>query len=163
MPSALGLLAHHVELGDVWLAFTELLAGDKATLDARHRELAILRVAWRTGSSYEWTQHARIGLHAGLSPAELHAIPEGPTAALWSPLERRVLEAVDQVVDQWGVDAGTWAALAEQLDAAQLLELSFVIGGYLCFATVTNSARLAADPPTEPVDAPQLATPMDQQ
>jgi alkylhydroperoxidase family enzyme len=163
MPRALGLLANHVEVGEAWLAFSELLAGDKATLDARHRELAILRVAWRTGSSYEWTQHARIGLHAGLSPAQLHAIPEGPAAALWSPLERSMLEAVDQVVDQWRVDAGTWAALAEQLDPAQLLELCFVIGGYLCFAAVTNSARLAPDPPTEPIDAPHLATPMDRQ
>lgn len=156
MPQALGLFAHHVELGAAWLAFTELLAGETATLDTRLRELAILRVAWRTASNYEWLQHARIGRHAGVTVKELYAIPDGPGATLWTPLERHVLEAVDQVVDNQRIDPRTFAALAEDLDASQLLELSFVIGGYLCFATVTNSVGLEADPPTEPVDAPQL-------
>jgi acyl-CoA synthetase (AMP-forming)/AMP-acid ligase II len=156
MPQALGLLAHHVELGAAWLAFAELLAGDGATLDARLRELAILRVAWRTASNYEWLQHARIGRNAGVTTEQLYAIPEGPGAALWTPLERHVLEAVDQVVGNQRIDARTYGALAEDLDAPQLLELSFVIGSYLCFATVTNSVGLEADPPTEPVDAPQL-------
>ena len=156
MPQALGLFAHHVELGAAWLGFGNLLAGDTARLDPRLRELAILRVAWRTRSEYEWWQHARIGLHAGLTSEQLHAVPDGPAAGLWAPLERHVLEAVDQVVDDWRVGAGTWAALAQHLDAAQLLELAFVIGAYLCFATVTNSVELPADPPTEPVDAPPL-------
>jgi 4-carboxymuconolactone decarboxylase len=163
MPQALGLFAHHVELGAAWLAFSELLAGDRATVDARLRELAILRVAWRTGSNYEWMQHVRIGRHAGLTTEQLHALPDGPVASLWTPLERSVLEAVDQVVEAFRIDTKTWAALAEHLDEAQLLELSFVIGSYLCFATITNSVGLAADPPTEPVDAPQLVAPMDRQ
>jgi 4-carboxymuconolactone decarboxylase len=163
MPQALGLFAHHVELGAAWMAFAELLSGHEATLDARHRELAILRVAWTAGSDYEWMQHARIGRHAGLTTEQLHAVPAGPGSPLWTPLERSVLEAVDQVVENRCIDSGTWAALAEHLDAAQLLELSFVIGGYLCFATVANSARLAADPPTEPVDAPRLPAWRDQQ
>jgi len=156
MPGALGLLAHHVDLGAAWLTFTELLAGQQATLDVRLRELAILRVAWRTSSNYEWLQHARISRHVGVTSEELYAIPEGPRAALWNPVDRRVLEAVDQVVDDQRIDTRTFAALAEDLDAPQLLELLFVIGGYLCFATVTNSVGLEADPPTEPVDAPQL-------
>jgi len=156
MPQALGLFAHHVELGAAWLAFTDFLASDAASLDARHRELAILRVAWRTGSDYEWTQHVRIGRQAGLRTEQLHAVPDGPGAARWTPLERSLLEAVDQVVDHWRIDIPTWDALAEPLNGAQLLELSFVIGGYLCFAAVANSVGLAADPPTEPVDAPQL-------
>jgi 4-carboxymuconolactone decarboxylase len=160
MPQALGLLAHHVELGAAWLAFTDLLAGSAATLDAGLRELAILRVAWRTGSDYEWTQHVRIGRHAGLTTEQLHAVPDGPASSGWTPRERLVLEAVDQVVDRSGVDPTTWAALAGHLDAAPLLELSFVIGAYLCFATVTNSVGLAADPPTEPVDAPHLPAPV---
>jgi 4-carboxymuconolactone decarboxylase len=156
MPQALGLFAHHVDLGAAWMTFTEFLAGERSTLDPALRELAILRVAWRTGSVYEWKQHTRIGLGTGLTNAQLHALPDGPVAALWTPLERNVLEAVDQIIDASRVEDATWQALASSLEAPQLLELTFVIGGYLCFAVVANSVRLEPDPPTELVDAPEL-------
>jgi 4-carboxymuconolactone decarboxylase len=156
MPQALGLFAHHVGLGAAWMTFTELLAGERSTLDPALRELAILRVAWKTGSAYEWKQHTRIGLGTGLSTAQLHALPDGPSAAVWTPLERSVLEAVDQIIDVARVEDATWQALTAYLEPPQLLELTFVIGGYLCFAVVANSVRLEPDPPTEPVDAPEL-------
>ncbi len=156
MPQALGLFAHHVDLGAAWMTFTELLAGARSTLDPALRELAILRVAWRTGSVYEWKQHTRIALGTGLTNAQLHALPDGPVAALWTPLERSVLEAVDQIIDTSRVEDATWRALASSLGPPQLLELTFVIGGYLCFAVVANSVGLEPDPPTEPVDAPEL-------
>jgi alkylhydroperoxidase family enzyme len=156
MPRALGLFAHHVELGAAWMSFTERLAAADARLDPRYRELAILRVAWRTESEYEWKQHVRIGLGAGLTTEHLYAVPEGPQADVWTPLERAIIRAVDQTVGSYQIDAATWDELAGQMDEAELLELLFVIGGYLCFAGVANSARLAADPPTETVDAPQL-------
>ena len=156
MPQALGLFAHHVGLGAAWMTFTEFLAGERSTLDPALRELAVLRVAWRTGSAYEWKQHTRIGLGTGLTTAHLHALPDGPEAAVWTPVERSVLEAVDQILDLSRVEDATWQALAAYLEPPQLLELTFVIGGYLCFAVVANSVRLEPDPPTEPVDAPDL-------
>lgn len=156
MPGALGLLAHHPALGAGWLAFTDLLSGTEATLDPRLRELAILRVAWRARSAYEWLQHARIARHAGVTAAEVHAVPDGPDAAAWGPLERAVLQAADDVADRHGVDPATSVVLAAHLDEAQRLELTFVIGAYLCFAVVATSAGLPADLPTEPVDAPAL-------
>ncbi len=156
MPQALGLFAHHVGLGAAWMTFTEFLAGERSTLDPALRELAILRVAWRTGSAYEWKQHTRIGLGTGLSTAQLHALPDGPAAAVWAPVERGVLEAVDQIIDVSRVEDATWQSLTAYLEPPQLLELTFVVGGYLCFAVVANSVHLEPDPPTEPVDAPEL-------
>jgi alkylhydroperoxidase family enzyme len=161
MPQALGLFAHHVELAEAWMSFTDVLAAAGARLDPRYRELAILRVAWRTRSEYEWRQHTRIALGTGLTTEHLYAIPEGPGSALWTPLERAIVDAVDQIVDSSCVDGPTWEALAGPLDEAQLLELLFVIGGYVCFASVANSARLTPDPPTEPVDAPPLPARVD--
>ena len=156
MPQALGLFAHHVGLGAAWMTFTEFLVGERSTLDPALRELAVLRVAWRTGSAYEWKQHTRIGLGTGLTTEQLHALPDGPAAAVWTPVERSVLQAVDQIIDLSRVEDATWRALAAYLEPPQLLELTFVIGGYLCFAVVANSVRLEPDPPTEPVDAPEL-------
>jgi alkylhydroperoxidase family enzyme len=156
MPQALRLFAHHVELGAAWMTFNEMLIGPHATLDTRTRELAILRVAWSTGSRYEWKQHVRMGKHAGLSTEQLYAVAEGPGAPSWTPFERAILAAADEIVEERSVRAETWKELSGQLDPAQILELTFVIGAYLCFAVVTNAARLQPDPPTEEVDAPEL-------
>ncbi|MGF7236731.1 MAG: carboxymuconolactone decarboxylase family protein [Frankia sp.] len=156
MPKVLGLFAHNVRLSESFLAFTNLLASDNATLDPRYRELVILRVAWRTRSAYEWSQHIRIGVHAGLTTEHLYAIPQGPEAEVWTPVERALLATTDQVIDQPRVNDETWQILATHFDPAQILELSFLIGGYLCLASVLNNVGLQPDPPTEPIDAPAL-------
>jgi alkylhydroperoxidase family enzyme len=155
MPGALGLLAHQLPLGQGWLAFNEVLARQTA-LDVRLRELVVLRVAWRTRSTYEWAQHVRIGHQAGLSTEQLHAIPVGPAHDVWAPVERAVLAATDEMIDDHAVGDRTWGDLTRFFSDAELLELLFVAGAYLCFAVVTNSARLQPDPPTEPIDAPTL-------
>ena len=127
-----------------------MLAGGDATLRAEHRELLILRVAWRTRSGYEWNQHSRMGADAGLTKPQLDAIPRGPAAAVWTPLERSLLTAVDEMVDAHRVSDETWGGLVSAFAPAQILELLFVIGGYLCLAGVLNSLGLQAEmPPLE--------------
>jgi 4-carboxymuconolactone decarboxylase len=155
MPKVLGLLARHVPLGEGWLAFNDVLA-KKTTVDVRLRELIILRVAWLTRSAYEWSQHTRIGHQAGLTVEQLHAIPQGPAADLWSPVERAVLSATDELIDRQVVEEDTWARLSQHFDGSQLLEVLFIAGTYICFAMVCNSAGLSPDPATERIDAPQL-------
>jgi alkylhydroperoxidase family enzyme len=155
MPQVLGLLAHHLPLGEAWLAFNQVLV-QEAVLDTPLRELIILRVAWRTHATYEWAQHTRIGLQAGLTVEQLYAVPDGAAAEVWSPVEQAVLAATDQMIDRHRVDDATWTELGEHFDDHQLLELLFVAGAYICLAVITNSARMEPDPPTEPVDAPVL-------
>ncbi|SIN43343.1 Carboxymuconolactone decarboxylase family [Mycobacteroides abscessus subsp. abscessus] len=40
----------------------------RGSLDARLRELVIMRIGWITGSEYEWTQHWRIATLLGVIP-----------------------------------------------------------------------------------------------
>jgi len=150
MPVVLELFAHHLPLSDTWLAFTEMLAGGDSRLAPDQRELAVLRVAWRTRSGYEWNQHRRMGAEAGLSDAQLEGVVTGPGSAVWSPVERAIVAAVDEMVDHHAVGDHTWRGLAAEFDAAQLFELLFLIGGYLCLATVLNSVGLQADLPPDP-------------
>jgi 4-carboxymuconolactone decarboxylase len=147
MPVVLELFAHHVALSETFLAFTDVMASDQSTLEPRVRELAILRVAWRTGSGYEWNQHRRMGGDEGLTDLQLAAVPDGPTSAVWTPVERAVLSAADEMIDHFAVSDETWAALASAFEAAPLFELLFVIGGYLCLAAVLNSIGLRGDLP----------------
>jgi 4-carboxymuconolactone decarboxylase len=147
MPVVLELFAHHLALSETWLTFTDMLAGEHARLDPGQRELLILRVAWRTGSGYEWHQHRRMGADAGLSDAQLAAVPEGAGAGVWSTLERALLRAVDEMIDDFCVGDDTWASLASALEPAQVFEVLFVIGGYLSLAGVLNSVGLRGEPP----------------
>jgi alkylhydroperoxidase family enzyme len=156
MPRVMGVYAHNPRLGSAWMAFTEVLAGEHATLPAKHTELVILRVAWQTRSEYEWRQHCRMGTHAGLTTEQLYGVAEGPEAAVFTPIERAMLQAADEFIDHFRINDDTWAELAAELDSAQLLELLHVIGGYLALAGVVHSVGLRADPPTEPIDAPEL-------
>jgi alkylhydroperoxidase family enzyme len=150
MPIVLELFAHHLPLSDAWLAFSDMLASSDARLDPAHRELVILRVAWRTRSGYEWNQHHRMGAAEGLSDAQLEAVREGPDSAVWTPRERSMLKAADETIDRFSVSEETWQDLASWLNEAELFELLFVIGGYLCLATVLNSIGLQADMSADP-------------
>ena len=152
MPIVLEIFAHHLPLSASWLPFTEMLAGGDAKLRVEHRELLILRVAWRTRSGYEWAQHSRMGAEAGLTGDQLEAIAEGPAAAVWTPLERALVTAVDEMIDDHAVSDATWAALASHFEPAEMFELLFVVGGYLCLAAVLNSIGLRAGLPTPEAD-----------
>jgi 4-carboxymuconolactone decarboxylase len=150
MPIVLEVFAHHLALSDTWLAFADMLASSDSVLDPVTRELLILRVAWRTRSGYEWSQHRRMGAEAGLSEAQLAAVLEGADADVWTPNERTLLRAVDEMIDQFAVSPDTWEGLTASFGSAEVFELLFVIGGYLCLATVLNSIGLQAPLPQGP-------------
>lgn len=151
MPIVLEMFAHHLPLSASWLPFTEMLTSDDAKLSPEHRELLILRVAWRTRSGYEWNQHRRMGTDAGLTPAQIEAVAEGASAEVWTPLEQNLLTAVDEIVDDHVVGDATWSALASHFGPDEIFELLFLVGGYLCLAGVLNSIGLQATmPPITP-------------
>ncbi|HWD55588.1 MAG TPA: carboxymuconolactone decarboxylase family protein [Acidimicrobiales bacterium] len=150
MPIVLELFAHHVPLSETFLSFTDVMASEQSTLEPRIRELAILRVAWRTRSGYEWTQHRRMGGDEGLTEAQLTAVPEGPGSTVWSAPERAVVSAADEMIDHFAVADETWDVLTASFEPASLFELLFVIGGYLCLASVLNSIGLRGDEPETP-------------
>ncbi|WP_280399858.1 carboxymuconolactone decarboxylase family protein [Nocardia carnea] len=152
LPNILGILGHHPELGGAWLAYNGLLL-ERGALDPRLRELAILRVAWRTRSAYEWDQHSRMARELGITVGTIEDLACGETAH-WPTADRLVVTAADELLDRYRVCDTTWAELTAQLDTRQLLELLFVIGSYLCLALVFNSVDLQPDTPAtsdEPV------------
>jgi alkylhydroperoxidase family enzyme len=145
MPVVLELFANHLAVSETFLTFTDVLASDQARLDPKLRELLILRVAWRTRSGYEWNQHSRMGSEEGLTNAQLRAVREGPDAEVWTAVERDLMTAADEMVDTFAVGEATWGRLAASFDGAQLFELLFVVGGYLCLAAVLNSLGLRGE------------------
>ena len=151
LPNVLGTLLHHPTLAGPFLVYNNVLLRTP-TLDARLRELMILRVAWRTGSTYEWAQHLRIAAGVGITPEEIDAVTRGAEHFDGSVLDVDVLTAVDELVDRYRITDATWNRLAAQLDERQLVELVFVVGTYTGLAMAFNSFGLAldADLPTTP-------------
>jgi hypothetical protein len=56
------------------------------------------------------------------------------------------------MVDEHCVSDETWGGLVSAFTSAQILELLFVVGGYLCLAAVLNSVGLQAAMPPLPQD-----------
>jgi alkylhydroperoxidase family enzyme len=144
-PNVLGTLLHHPALAGPFLSYNNVLLR-KPTLDARLRELIVLRVAWRTRAPYEWAQHARLATGLGITGDEIDAIALGAEADCWSALEANALAATDQCIDGYRVDDDTWDRLAKELDERQLVELLFVVGTYTALAMAFNSFGLELEP-----------------
>lgn len=150
-PNVLATLLHHPALAGRFLQFNRVLLETPA-LGARWRELAVLRVAWRAQSTYEWVQHARLAVAVGISTDEIGAIAGDWRDADWSPVEAALLAATDELLDGQRIADATWERLAEHLDERQLVELVFTVGTYTCLAMAFNSFAMQLDPGLEPPD-----------
>jgi alkylhydroperoxidase family enzyme len=143
-PTAIGTMLHHPALAGSWLAYNNVLLWSPA-LDHRLRELMVLRVAFRTGSTYEWDQHVKLSERYGVTSADVDAVKVGPSSDAWTPLEGDLLAATDQLIDAYSIHDDTWKRLAAQLDEKQLVEVVFIVGTYTCLAMVFNSFGLAPE------------------
>ena len=128
--------AYHVFNGHVQFA---------TTLSVRQRELLVLRVAAVREADYEWAQHALLAADAGLGEDEVARVAEGPDAPGWSPLERALLRAVDELIADAEIADATWTALAGELDDQQLMDLVFTVGAYDLLAMAIRSFGVEMD------------------
>ena len=134
-------LVRHRGLYRRWLPFGgKLLLGGR--LDARERELLILRTATNCRAEYEWGQHVLIGRQAGLTDEEIGRVREGPEASGWSEHEATLLRAADELHEQAEIGDHTWARLAERYDEEKLIELPMLVGHYHMVAFTLNSLRV---------------------
>jgi alkylhydroperoxidase family enzyme len=122
----------------------------KGSLDQRLRELAIMRIGWVSGAVYEWTQHWHVAVALGIDEADLIAVRDWEHHDGFGPVERAVLAATDETLARGAIGDATWAACAEHLDAALLVELVAVIGNWSLFARLLNSLDVPLDDGMEP-------------
>lgn len=113
----------------------------KGTLDARLRELVIMRVGWATGSVYEWTQHWRVALQLGVDEADVLAVRDWRASDRFGPVEQAVLAATDDTVETGTISDAAWAACRDAFDGdeALLVELVAVIGNWRLFSALLRS------------------------
>jgi AhpD family alkylhydroperoxidase len=148
-PNVFTTLARHRVLFRRWMGFAaKLMPGGK--LPRVDAELAILRVAHKTGSEYEWVQHEQMGRAAGLSEEEIARVKDGAEAAGWSPRQALILAAVDELCDRNRIGDELWARLAREFGEVDLIELCILTGHYQMLAMTLNSLAVEPDPIPEP-------------
>ncbi len=139
-----GTLGNHPDLLRRWLVFaTHVLV--KSTLTPRDRELLILRTGWNCRSRYEFAQHVLIARECGISNDEIARVRLGPDEPGWSPADRLLLVAADQLHAEQSLSEETWLALAAERSPEQILDLIATVGNYHLVAMFLNSARVELD------------------
>lgn len=131
----LSTFVRHPDLTKAFLRFNVHLLY-RSTLPPRLRELAILRVAHRTDSKYEWAQHVKIGLREGLTEKEIVGVQRGNAA---DGFDRTVVAGVDELLDKFELSDATWSALSERFDDRQRMDFVFTVGCYVTVAMALNT------------------------
>ncbi len=125
-----------------WLPFGGKLLRGK--LPGRDRELLILRTAWNCQAEYEWGQHVIIGANEGITAAEIRRVATRDTGG-WNAADAVLMQAADEMHDDFCVSDATWATLAGRYDIEQLIEIPMLVGHYHLVAMTLNSLGVALD------------------
>jgi alkylhydroperoxidase family enzyme len=144
--------------GDYWTTFAlvpdllvqarnslmALLQPNRA-LEARFRELAILRTGIVGDSRFEYSQHLKVSRMVGIPEEKLQAIKGWATSDKFDPAERAVLAATDELVGRNLVEDATFANLKQHFKDAQILELFYVIGLWRMHGMIVRALHLEYD------------------
>jgi AhpD family alkylhydroperoxidase len=119
--------------------------GPGSTLDARLRELIILRVGFMLQCEYEWVSHKPQARRAGVTDDEIERVKVGGGAAGWSDVEAMLLDMTDDLINQHVISDVVWKRLAQRITVQQIFDAIFLVGHYLTTAMLAASARVEID------------------
>ena len=154
--NAFRTLLHVPELFDAVMPFLIYTASD-TTLEARHRELLILRTAWLCQNSYLWADHVPTARTVGVTAEEMRRIAAGPTAPGWDPFEATLLRLADELFRNSSVRDVTWAALEARYDLFNLVDAVMTVNQTTLLSMLFNSLGVRPDDSTMarfPTDVP---------
>ena len=143
--NVLGTLSRHWDAAQKFTVWAYHIMGETSRISPREREILILRVGWLCDAEYEWGQHVIFGRDAGLSDTEIARIKDGPEAEGWTPFESALLQAADELHNDSFISDATWAALSEQYDTLQLMDVVFAVGQYHMVSMALNSFGVQLD------------------
>lgn len=123
------LLLNSPPVAHGWLTFLTAIR-QKCHLEARVRELAILRIAALNGADYEFISHIPHAQRAGLQQTQIDAIRHWENSSEFSNEDRAVLLYVDAMTRDVHVDATVFAPINEQFNTREMTELTATVAAY---------------------------------
>ena len=111
----------------------------KGLIDSIDKEKAVVRVAWRTGNIYEYSQHKPFLVKAGVSKADIDSLSE-ENSPIWDDKTRTLMTAVDELLEKHKLSDKNWEKLSKYYNEDQMLEFLVIVGYYIMIAITINSA-----------------------
>jgi len=126
-------------------AFLDLgLALRSTSLEVKHYEMVILRVASLESSAYERMQHIQPARQAGWSVLDIEAIERGE-AELLDPASASLLTYVDDCSRNVRVSDQTFFAMRAYFSEAAIAEATLLVGFYMMTARFLESLSVDLD------------------
>ncbi|WP_417621325.1 carboxymuconolactone decarboxylase family protein [Parasphingorhabdus sp.] len=146
----MNVMGNHPDLGKAYNIWGKhLLMGN--TLSSRILEIIILRVAVKANSAYEWHNHVGYGMNAGLSLEEIAAIRDYPEGGQWDPIEKAILDAVEELTTAGNLTDQTWDLLAGHFNTKQMMDLVFTIGHYVMTSWALSAFGVEIEGGADPI------------
>jgi alkylhydroperoxidase family enzyme len=123
--------------------------GRSLSLSLRDREIVIDRTCARCGCEYEWGVHVAFFAHrAHLDQSQISSLTHGSADdACWNAQRDRLLiQAVDALYEYRDIDDDLWAALRDEFDERQLLDLTMLCGWYQAISFTARVIRVPLEP-----------------
>jgi alkylhydroperoxidase family enzyme len=115
----------------------------RGELDARLRELVIMRIGWATASCYEWTQHWRVARELGVPEEDLLAVRDWRRSERLAAADRAVLAATDETLERGAISPETWAECETHLGGSRAcIELVAAIGTWRMISSLLRSLQV---------------------
>jgi 4-carboxymuconolactone decarboxylase len=115
-------------------------------MSGRVREIAILEVAARHHSEFEWYAHRETGYLAGLTPEEVEAIRTDLPLPGASTEEKAVRELVRQLLSDRDLSDDDYATAVTLLGLRLVTDLVFLVGYYEALALSLRVFRIPLPP-----------------
>ena len=149
--SVFRVLLQHPKLAQALNGLLGTLLFDGNRLDPRLRELIILRIAWVTGSEYEWTQHWRFARQIEIPERDLLEVRDWRASSLLQAADRAVLAATDEVLEGGVILKATWEECERYIEGAEArLELVVAIGNWNTFSILLRSLEIPLEEGVSP-------------
>jgi alkylhydroperoxidase family enzyme len=123
------MLLHSPPFARGWLNFFTAVR-QQGSLDARYRELAILRIAVLNRADYEFAQHVPFATKAGLGAAQIEAVKTDPGSPLFDARDRAVLAYAETMTRDIDVPDALFDEVRAQFGERDVVELTVTVAGY---------------------------------
>ena len=111
-------------------------------LDARRREIAVLRVAFATGARYEWAQHEQLARTAGVTQAEIDTVAiEQPVHSL-DDESNLICRVADEVSRDVRLSDEALEAIIDRYGPREAAELILLVSYYNMVSRFQESTRV---------------------
>jgi len=137
-------LAHNPEALSRFTPWVSYFCSRLMHLPPRAKEIVILRTGFLCKSGYEWSHHVNSGKRAGLTESEILNIKRGAPAG-WSPADAVLIQAADELLQDWFIADATWAELRRYYSDKQCMDVVYVAAFYAQLSMVLNTFGVQLD------------------